>query len=153
MSCQTLGEYYNDTDFFIFLFIGMHKIVLKLSVCQVSNESMLYSFMGWKALTRSVKVKSFQSSGTPSCYQIKNRLSAKNQSVIYFDEKHLSQQGFVYWLCMLRIIFNIYVWRRKWKPTPVLLFGESHGRRILVGYSPWGHKESDMTERLHFHFH
>ena len=25
--------------------------------------------------------------------------------------------------------------------------------RSLVGYSPWGHKESDMTERLHFHFH
>ena len=31
--------------------------------------------------------------------------------------------------------------------------GESHGRRSLVGYSPWGHKESDRTERLHFHFH
>ena len=36
--------------------------------------------------------------------------------------------------------------------TPVLLPGESHGRRSLVGYSPWGHKESDMTKRLHFHF-
>ena len=31
--------------------------------------------------------------------------------------------------------------------------GESHGRRSLVGYSPWGRKESDRTERLHFHFH
>ena len=31
--------------------------------------------------------------------------------------------------------------------------GESHGGRSLVGYSPWGRKESDMTERLHFHFH
>ena len=31
-------------------------------------------------------------------------------------------------------------------PTPVLLPGESHGQRSLVGYSPWGHKESDMTE-------
>ena len=30
--------------------------------------------------------------------------------------------------------------------------GESHGRRSLVGYSPRGHKESDTTERLHFHF-
>ena len=27
-----------------------------------------------------------------------------------------------------------------------------HGRRSLVGYSPWGRKESDTTERLHFHF-
>ena len=43
-------------------------------------------------------------------------------------------------------------WRRKWHPTPVLLPGESHGRRSLVGYSPWSHKESDTTEQLHFHF-
>ena len=42
------------------------------------------------------------------------------------------------------------LWRRQWHPTPVLLPGESHGRRRLVGYSPWGHKESDTTERLHF---
>ena len=41
-------------------------------------------------------------------------------------------------------------WRRKWQPTPVPLPGKSHGWRGLVGYSPWGHKESDMTERLHF---
>ena len=39
---------------------------------------------------------------------------------------------------------------RKWQPTPVLLPGKSHGRRSLVGYSPWGRKNSDMTERLHF---
>ena len=41
----------------------------------------------------------------------------------------------------------------KWQPTPVLLPGESHGGRSLVGYSPWGLKESDTTERLHLHFH
>ena len=41
-------------------------------------------------------------------------------------------------------------WRRKWQPTPVFLPGESHGQRSLVDYSPQGHKESDMTERLHF---
>ena len=43
-------------------------------------------------------------------------------------------------------------WRRKWQCTPVLLPGKSHGQRSLVGPSPWGHKESDTTERLHFHF-
>ena len=37
-------------------------------------------------------------------------------------------------------------WRRKWQPTPVLLPGESHGGRSMVGYSPWGRKELDMTE-------
>ena len=44
-------------------------------------------------------------------------------------------------------------WRRKWQPTPVLLPGKSHRQRSLVDYSPWDHKESDTTERLHFHFH
>ena len=42
--------------------------------------------------------------------------------------------------------------RRQWHPTPVLLPGKSHGRRSLVGCSPWGRYESDTTERLHFHF-
>jgi len=40
-------------------------------------------------------------------------------------------------------------WRRKWQSTPVLLPGKFHGLRSLVGYSPWGRKELDMTERLH----
>ena len=58
---------------------------------------------------------------------------------------------------MISLICNIsydisymWYWRRKWQPTPVLLPGKSHGLRSLVGYSPWGHKESDTTERLHF---
>ena len=35
---------------------------------------------------------------------------------------------------------------RKWQPTPVVLPGKSHGPQSLVGYCPWGGKESDMTE-------
>ena len=42
--------------------------------------------------------------------------------------------------------------RRQWHPTPALLPGKSHGQRSLVGCSPWGHEESDTTERLHFPF-
>ena len=42
------------------------------------------------------------------------------------------------------------LWRRNWQPTPVLLPGIFHGQRSLAGYSPWGHKESDTTEWLHF---
>ena len=42
--------------------------------------------------------------------------------------------------------------RRQWHPTPVLLPGKSHGQRSLVGCSPWGHIESDTTERLPFIF-
>ena len=42
--------------------------------------------------------------------------------------------------------------RRQWQPTPVLLPGKSHGRRSLVGCSPWARYELDTTEWLHFHF-
>ena len=38
-------------------------------------------------------------------------------------------------------------WRRAWQPTPVFLLGESHGQRSLAGYSPWGCKELDTTEK------
>ena len=39
-------------------------------------------------------------------------------------------------------------WRREWQPTPIFFPGEFHGQRSLVGYSPRGHRELDMTERL-----
>ena len=51
------------------------------------------------------------------------------------------------------VVFEVILrwhWRRKWQPTPVFLPGKSHGRRSLLGYSPWGRKELDMTEWLHF---
>ena len=37
-------------------------------------------------------------------------------------------------------------WRRIRQPTPVFLPGKSHGQRKLMGYHPWGHKESDTTD-------
>ena len=43
-------------------------------------------------------------------------------------------------------------WRRNWHPIPVFLPGKFHGQRSLVGYSPWGHKESDTTEQLTYCF-
>ena len=39
-------------------------------------------------------------------------------------------------------------WRKQWLSTPVFLPRESHGERSRASYSPWGHRESDMTERL-----
>ena len=67
--------------------------------------------------------------------------------------------GLPWWLCgkesarnEARPRFNPWVekipWRSKWQPTSVFLPGESHGQRNLEVYSPWGHKESDMTEQL-----
>ena len=63
----------------------------------------------------------------------------------------LSKSGFM--SLFLKSVF--YVWlkiKRKWQPTPVFLPGEFHGPRSLIGYSPWGRKESDTTEQLNFHF-
>ena len=51
---------------------------------------------------------------------------------------------------MVRFLVRKIPWRRKWQPTPIFLPGESQGQRSLVGYSPWGRKESDMTKQLHF---
>ena len=43
-------------------------------------------------------------------------------------------------------------WRREWQSIPEFLPGEFHGQKSLVGYNPWGHKESDMTEQLTLRF-
>jgi len=47
--------------------------------------------------------------------------------------RRLKRQGFDPWVQKIP-------WRREWQPTPVFLPGESHGQRILVGYSPWGRR-------------
>ena len=44
-------------------------------------------------------------------------------------------------------------WRREWLPIPVFLPGDFHGQWSLAGYSPWGSKKSDMTERLTVSLH
>ena len=54
------------------------------------------------------------------------------------------------WTWLKRLSSSSSSSRRKWQPTPVFLPGEFHGQRSLVGYSPWGRKESDTTERLFF---
>ena len=64
--------------------------------------------------------------------------------------------------CFHILIQNMYIWeftggpavrqRRQWHPTPVLLPGKSHGRRSLVGCSPWSCWELDTTQWLHFQF-
>ena len=79
------------------------------------------------------------------CHQASHSLSSPSPAL------NLSQhQGLFQWVDFhIRYPKN---WRRKWQPTPVLLPGKSHGWRSLVGCSPWGHQESDMTEWLHFHF-
>ena len=83
-----------------------------------------------------------------------------DQTSCYLSSKYLYGQRAVGTNFHLYHIYNFFFLlasriarRRRWHPTPVLLPGKSHGWRSLVGCSPWGCWESDMTERLHFHFH
>ena len=69
------------------------------------------------------------------------------QMILFFLDKFLDFECFG----IFDFIY-VHIWRRQWQPTPVFLPGKSHGRRTLVGCSPWGRWESNMTERLHFHF-
>ena len=97
------------------------------------------------------------------------KLSKCNTGCVFFSFSDISFLACVFWCSIVRYtsIKNFYIllknWpiyhhvvtlfqRRQWHPTPVLLPGKSHGWRSLVGCSPWGCYESDMTERLHFHF-
>ena len=50
------------------------------------------------------------------------------------------------WVTWVRYWFGKIPWRGAWQPTPLFLPRESHGERSLVDYSPWGRKESDVTE-------
>ena len=83
-----------------------------------------------------------------SSYRKTNREYIQNVMLKYrhrtdaFKTLVLKSKLFFLWLIKLNVPF----WRRKWQPTPVLLLGEPHGQRSLVGYSPWGCKESDTTE-------
>ena len=72
-----------------------------------------------------------------------------------------TEAGSPWWVLALRstpwtqpsfylIVCKVELRRRQWQPAPVLLPGKSHGRRSLVGCSPWGLEESDTTEWLHF---
>ena len=78
----------------------------------------------------------YQDDSLSICISSENCLQ---QSLKSQEERNSSVEGC--WLFMVM------------QPTPVFLPGESPGQRSLAGYSPWGRKESDTTERVHFHFH
>ena len=73
---------------------------------------------------------------------------------LFFSFNFISWRLITLQYCVCRLFDDGYSdgQRRQWHPTPVPLPGKSHGQRSLVGCSPWGHEESDMTEQLHFHF-
>ena len=65
-------------------------------------------------------------------------MAGASQVALVVSRKH-KKHGFDPWVGKIPC-------RRAWQPAPVFMSGESHGQRSLAGYSPWGHKELDMTE-------
>ena len=120
LSCLTLGEY-----------LGVYSLCIpKFSYTQ-NKDCISNVLIGW--LTGLYKLIHIKHTMAPSSYL-----------------------GLPWWLggkeptCLCRRLwFDPRVgkipWKRKWHSTPVFLPGKIHGQRGLVGYSPWGHKESDMT--------
>ena len=80
-----------------------------------------------------------------------SRPSTQPKRYHYEQNKSIPDYNSVYNRSIYLALFIYQNRRRQWHPTPVLLPGKSHGRRSLAGCSPWGCKESDTTERLHFH--
>ena len=94
--------------------------------------------------------------GSPTCLSKVSSSRSLLTCPLHCRAVLLSSAGWHCRLCAVPTSFypnSGYGWRRQWQPTPVLLPGNSHGRRSLVGCSPSCHEESDATERLHFHFH
>ena len=131
---------------------GAHQGILKLDL-QEANV------LRWSFIT------TFQNnffSFPPYCFFILWDILFSN-SESWFGNPHFSNEKFnrAKYLEANSFSFSLNLWfavtrirsrRRQWHPTPVLLPGKSHGRRSLVGCSPWGREESDTTERLHFDF-
>ena len=76
----------------------------------------------------------------PKCLLCGSPLGASLVAQMIKDLPAMQETGFNPWIGKIP-------WRREWLPTPVFLPGKFHGQRSLTGYSPWGHKKSDVTER------
>ena len=82
-----------------------------------------------------------------------NRYFTKQDTnVANMYKKRYSVSSVIVLSSQFQLYLSLQVQRRQWHPTPVLWPGKSHGPRSLVGWSPWGREELDMTERLHFYF-
>ena len=91
--------------------------------------------MAWSWTSFSLGARHEKSWGVPGA------TSGKEPTFQCMRHKRGKRWGFSPWVGKIP-------WRRAWQPTPAFLPGESHGQRSLVGYRPWGRKESETTERL-----
>ena len=142
--------------FYSFQFLRKEMVVLNNFPCEIRNlklilkkdvkeetKNLIHNLLciRKKSMTESLKSPlRLRILNLQSCYSMShnNFLSIETHCIILQIKN----------LVVLFLIFR----RRQWHPTPVLLPGESHGRRSLVGCSPWGCTESDTTERLPFSY-
>ena len=116
---------------------------------RVLHESWV-TFMAWPTLSNIQRAKKYW---WTECLDQKVPCTTRpswDSTQLLSWEREARPWGFGALWVMVRfwILFSLSL-ERKWQPTPVLLPGKFHGRRSL-GYSPWGRKESDTTEWLHF---
>ena len=98
----------------------------------------------------SVNWKDYASSRNPNCRSlrvIQTSQTVKNLLRVIQTSQTVKNLPAM-WVTWVQSLCGKIPRRRKWQPTPVFLPGKVHGQRSLIGYRPWGHKESDMTEQL-----
>ena len=150
--CPLRGQINNEqinVYLFIYLCIFMHVHTYTHTYIYISHKKMIhfthdqrnanqniprYHFL----LIRLVKIKRYNTFFGPGHYR-----GDKHFHTLLVESKPIQPFQMGAWQLN---IYYIFIWRRKWQSTPVLLPGKSHGERNLVGYSPWGCKESDTTE-------
>ena len=97
--------------------------------------------------TPKCRTSSFQPSlqfiSLPNYHELSRWLRGKETT---YQSRRNKRCGFYPWVGKIP-------WGRKWQPTPVFLPGKFHEQKSLVGYSPWGHKESDTREQQGAHAH
>ena len=84
-------------------------------------------------------------SGRTEWFAIRNKPKQKNTDIWRPEGSAVKESACQCRRCKFDPWVGKIPWRRKWQPTPVFLPGESHRQRRLAGYSPRGHKKSDMT--------
>ena len=125
-----------------------HSRRLKTSILSMSKSNLLSVnflvslFFFFSILTTILKYISYEKQISCLWQSVSpHGCSSSGSSVVKNPPAKCKRLGFDPWVRKIP-------WRRKWQPTPVFLPGKSHRQRSLVGYSPWGHKESDTTEQL-----
>ena len=106
---------------------------------QSSLANILWWIVCWNCVCKSLALCLWN-------FEMKIKLDLPWKSIVERKEETAAPYESVFFFLKVSGCFSVY-----WSPS-VLLPGNSHGRRSLVGGSPWGGEESGMTEQLHFHF-